>query len=126
LACGWNRKHVEPGQELQNVAAEFRGLNRSKFLPVTLDQDGAVSRVRLDGEVELKRLFVDALASGRELRVRLEGATALDIAIFQLLWVAQREAARAGMEFSVEGQVPEEIVRAMAEAGLDAFSGGPG
>jgi len=101
-------------------------------LPVTLDQDGAVSRLRLDGEVdigaalELKGLVVDALASGRELRVRLEGATALDIAIFQLLWVAQREAARAGMEFSVEGQVPEEIVRAMAEAGLDAFSGGPG
>jgi anti-anti-sigma regulatory factor len=100
-------------------------------LPVTLDQGGAISILRLDGDVnieaalELKDLLVHALASGGELRVRLEGATALDIAIFQLLWVARREAAGAEMEFSVEGPVATEIARAMADAGLDAFPVNP-
>jgi len=117
--------------DCRTLQPEFCGLNRSKPLPVALDQDDTISRLQLDGEVdigaalELKGLLVHALAVGQELRVRLDGATALDITIFQLLWVAQREAARAGMEFSVEGQVPAEIALAMADAGLDAFPVNP-
>jgi hypothetical protein len=117
---------VEPDRNLQMVAAGKLAA-QEQALPVTLDRDGAISTVRLDGDVdigaalELKALFVDALASGRELRVRLDGASCLDIAIFQLIWVARREAVRAGLEFSIEGHVPEEIALAMAEAGLEAL-----
>jgi anti-anti-sigma regulatory factor len=104
---------------------------QEQALPVTLDRNDATSTVQLNGDIdigaalELKALFVDALADARELRVQLDGATSLDITIFQLIWVARREAARAGIEFSVEGHVPEKIALALAEAGLEAFQVNP-
>lgn len=96
-------------------------------MPVTLEQNGGLCCIRLEGEVdiasaaELKKLLLQALASGSELRVGLEGATELDITALQLLWAAEREARASGRGFSLAGRVPEEISAAVDEAGLEKF-----
>jgi anti-anti-sigma regulatory factor len=96
-------------------------------VPVTLDQSGAVSMVRLEGEVgigdalELKGALLDGLALRRGLRIDVAVAMALDVTIFQLLWAGRHAAGEAGMEFSVSGPVAQEIVLTMDRAGLEKF-----
>jgi anti-anti-sigma factor len=96
-------------------------------VPVTLDQSEAVCLVRLEGEIdiasaaELKKVLLEALASGRELRVDLERAAELDVTALQLLWAAEREARRSGVGFTLAGRVPEAISAAAGDAGFEAF-----
>jgi anti-anti-sigma regulatory factor len=96
-------------------------------MPVTLDQTGAVSTVRLEGEVgigdaqELKGVLLDGLALRKGLRIDVAVALALDVTIFQLLWAGRHAAGEAGMEFSVCGPVAQEIGLTMDRAGLETF-----
>jgi anti-anti-sigma factor len=96
-------------------------------MAVTLDQSEALCVIRLEGEVgiasaaELKKLLLQALASGRELRVDLEGATELDVTAWQLLWAAEREARGSGVGFALAGRLPEKISAAVRDAGFDEF-----
>jgi anti-anti-sigma regulatory factor len=99
-------------------------------MPVTLAQGEAQCVIRLDGEInigsaaELKKLLLQALASGRELRVDLEHATELDVTALQLLWAAEREARGSSRGFTLAGRVPEEIWAAVVDAGLETFPAG--
>jgi anti-anti-sigma factor len=96
-------------------------------MAVTLDQSEALCVLRLEGEIniasaaELKRLLLQALASGRELRVDLEGATEVDVTALQLLWAGEREARGSGRGFTLAGRVPEEISAAVSDAGFEKF-----
>ena len=71
---------------------------------VTLEQEETLNLLRLEGAVEIgcaaefKGLLAQALASGRALRISLEGATDLDVTAVQLLWAAERKAKKAGVE----------------------------
>jgi anti-anti-sigma factor len=94
---------------------------------ITLDRNESQCLVRLEGEVdissaaELKAILLEALASGRELRVDLERTTELDVAALQLLWAAEREAGGSGVGFSLLGRVPEEISVALSDIGFKNF-----
>lgn len=96
-------------------------------MPVTLDQNENFCLLRLEGEIditsatELKTRLLQALASGRELRIDLEGATDLDVTAMQLLWAAEREARRSGMGMAVTGRIPKEISSATRDAGFENF-----
>jgi anti-anti-sigma factor len=96
-------------------------------MAVTLDQSEARRGIGLDGEInivcaaEMKKLLLQALASGRELRVDLEGATEMDVTALQLLWAAEREARGSGRGFTLAGRVPEEIAATARDAGLEKF-----
>ena len=96
-------------------------------MPVTLAQGEAQCVIRLDGEInigsaaELKKLLLQALASGRELRVDLEHATELDVTALQLLWAVEREARGSSRGFTLAGRVPEEIAATARDAGLEKF-----
>jgi len=96
-------------------------------VPTTMDQNGAISTVRLEGEVdisgavELKARLLEALAAGGEVRLELSAATALDITAYQLIWAVERAAKKAEVAFSIAGPVPEQIVLTMVAAGLESF-----
>jgi anti-anti-sigma regulatory factor len=94
---------------------------------VTLEESEALSLIRLQGAIdigcaaELKKLLLQALGSGREVRVAQQGATDLDVTAVQLLWAAAREAKGAGVKFSLTGPASKEISAALGEAGLQQF-----
>lgn len=96
-------------------------------MPVTLDQSEALCFIRLEGEInitcaaELKKHLLQALSSGKEVRVDLERATELDVTALQLLWAAEREARGSGKGLTLAGRVPEEISRAVNDAGFEKF-----
>jgi anti-anti-sigma factor len=96
-------------------------------MPVTVEERENTSLVHLEGEVniagavELKSLLVNALASGKEMRLALENAAVLDITALQLLYAAERDAARSGVRITLEGSVPEAISAAMTDAGCAKF-----
>jgi anti-anti-sigma factor len=96
-------------------------------LPVTLEQNDAVSVVRLQGAIgidcaaELKELLIQRLKAGSPVRVSLEEATDLDVTAVQLLWAAWREAKSVGVEFALEGQAPGTVRAAFAIAGMGEF-----
>jgi len=101
-------------------------------VPVTVEQIEAVCFIRLEGEVtiayaaELKKVLLEALASGCELRLDMGSATELDISALQLLCAAEREARASGRVFTLEGTVPGEVVATATEAGLEKFPVGNG
>ena len=96
-------------------------------MAIAFDQNESVCLVRLGGEIgigsaaELKKALVEALASGKAMRVDMEEVTELGVNGFQLLWAAAREAKASGKDFSLSGKVPEEILHACREAGLEKF-----
>ena len=98
-----------------------------RSMPVTLDQGEGRCIIRLDGEInigsaaELKKLLLQALACGGELRLDLEHATELDVTAWQLLWAAEREARGCGSGFTLSGPVPGEISAAVVDAGFETF-----
>jgi len=104
----------------------FRNADQRR-VPVTLEQSETLCVIRLNGEInigsaaELKKLLLQALASGRELRVDLEHATELDVTAWQLLWAAEREARGSGRGFTLAGRVPGEISLAVGDAGFEKF-----
>lgn len=96
-------------------------------MPITLNQNEGLCLIRMEGEInissaaELKKLLIEGLASGSELRVDLERATELDVTALQLLWAAEREARGLGAGFTLAGRVPEEISVALSDAGFEKF-----
>ena len=104
------------------------GTAKEKALPVSLEQDGALSLIRLQGAIdigcaqELKELLVRGLITGSEVRVLLAEATDLDVTAVQLLWTARREAKASSVGFAFEGQAPEPVSAALAEAGFESFN----
>lgn len=96
-------------------------------MAVILDQGGAECVIRLEGEVniaaavELKGLLVQALVSGKELRVSVEGATELDITALQLLVALDCDSKRAGTRVVLAGKVPETVATTLLEAGFEKF-----
>ncbi|MFZ1084678.1 MAG: STAS domain-containing protein [Terracidiphilus sp.] len=94
---------------------------------VTLEQSETLNLLRLEGAVgigcaaEFKGLLEQALASGGEVQVSLQGATDLDVTAVQLLWAAGRKAKGGGVEYSIAGAPPEQVVAALSEAGLQQF-----
>jgi anti-anti-sigma regulatory factor len=96
-------------------------------MPATVEEREDASLVRLEGVLdiafaaEMKSVLLNALASKKKLRLTLDGATELDITALQLLYAAERDAAKAGIPFALQGSVPDEISVAMADAGLVKF-----
>jgi len=96
-------------------------------MPVTLEQGEGWCLIRMEGEVDissaadLKKLLIDAVASGKELRVDLERATELDVTALQLLWAAEREARGAVVPVTLAGHLPEAISVAVSDAGFEKF-----
>jgi ABC-type transporter Mla MlaB component len=92
-----------------------------------MEQNDALSLLTLEKAVEigcaaeLKRLLVQALGSGKEVRVSLAAAADLDVTAVQLLWAAARQAKAAGINLSLTEPVPGEIAAALGEAGLNQF-----
>jgi anti-anti-sigma regulatory factor len=97
-------------------------------LPVSLEQDGALSLIRLQGAIdigcaqEFKELLLQGLKAGSEVRVLLANATNLDVTAVELLWAAKREAKASSVGFAFEGQMPEPISAVLAEAGFEVFA----
>ena len=58
---------------------------------------GLEGAIDIASAAELKKLLLEGLNSGREVRVSLAGATDLDVTAVQLLWAAEREASRSGV-----------------------------
>jgi anti-anti-sigma regulatory factor len=98
-----------------------------RILSIAFDDSAAGCVLRLEGEIditcsaELKRMLIEAIASGKEVQVDLAPASDLDVTAVQLLWAASREAEKAGASFAVSGGVPENIGRAVCEAGFENF-----
>jgi len=96
-------------------------------VPVALEQNDGLSLIRLEGAIdigcaaELKGLLVQALGGGKPIGVSLAGATDLDVTAVQLLWAATRQANAAGVGFALEGQAPEQVSAALADAGFERF-----
>lgn len=96
-------------------------------MPVIAEENDGLSRIRLEGAIdigcaaELKRLLVEALDSGEGVRLAIDGAAQLGVTAIQLLWAAEREAARSGVGFGLAGAAPEGMAAALGEAGFERF-----
>ena len=96
-------------------------------MPAMIEEGENTYLVRLEGAIdiasaaEMKSVLLNALTSKKEIRLTLEGATELDITALQVLYAAERDAAKAGIRFALEGSVPDEISAAMTAAGLVKF-----
>lgn len=96
-------------------------------MPVTLDQGEGLCVLRFDGEItishaaDLKVLLVQALASGKNLRLDLQAVTDIDITTLQLLWATERETRGSGCGFVLEGPLLEEVSVTAHDAGFEKF-----
>ncbi len=96
-------------------------------MPLTVECNATHWVLRLEGDfnmmlaAELKGMLVEGLASGKELRVDLEGAGEIDITFLQLLWSAEREAVRAGSGFV--SRVSRTASDQARDAGFEEFPG---
>jgi anti-anti-sigma regulatory factor len=103
-------------------------LRKELVLSVVQEESQELSVIRLGGSVgiasaaELKKLLLQALGSGKEVRVSLESATDLDVTAVQLLWAAGCEAKRPGARFTFIEAMPEEISIALGDAGFEKVS----
>ncbi|MGB7264749.1 MAG: STAS domain-containing protein [Terracidiphilus sp.] len=95
---------------------------------IVLSQSDDACLIGLDGAIdiasaaELKAVLVEALETGKEIRISTAETADLDITAFQLLWAAKREAAQSGVGFALAGPLPEPVRNSLAVMGLD----GPG
>ncbi len=96
-------------------------------MPVTIDQNEAGLRVRVEGEctvtaaAELKSRLLAGLASSQPLEIDLAEAAEIDVSLLQLLWAVAREGAGQGRV--PVSNVSEAARRAALEAGFDGFPG---
>jgi anti-anti-sigma regulatory factor len=94
---------------------------------ITQKQNEDSSSIWLDGAIDsacamdLKVAFLEAFNRGKKIRISLEETTDLDITAFQLLWAAEREATRLGLDFALEGELPEKARSGLAIVGLDGL-----
>lgn len=93
---------------------------------IALNPENDASVLRLDGVIdvavaaELKASLLEAIAAGKAIRVSVDEAAELDVAAFQLLWTAGRQATQAGIGFLVTGQMTEAARETLIAMGLDA------
>ena len=96
-------------------------------MAIALDGSESANVVVLEGTVdissaaELKTALLQALDSGREVRIALDKASYLDLTAVQLLWAAEQQARRTGVAFRISGQIPDLVSTALAEAGFPSF-----
>jgi anti-anti-sigma regulatory factor len=96
-------------------------------MSIALNRPESLSELCLEGAIdiasaaELKDLLIQALGCGTQVRISIDGATALDVTAVELLWAAEREAKRLGLGFSVAGSVSDEISATLDETGLKPF-----
>jgi anti-anti-sigma factor len=96
-------------------------------LAVTLKTSDGTGSICLEGAIdigcaaELKALLMEGLRAGEGMRISMEGVRAMDATAVQLLWAAEREAGGAGVEWALEGQLPEPVAAVLAHAGFEAF-----
>ena len=101
------------------------GAEGELHVAINLEQGGKTSCVRLQGSIdissaeELKRILVDAMKAGEEIRVMLGDATYLDVTAIQLLWAAKQEAGRMGVRWIFGDALPEPVGANLVEAGFD-------
>jgi anti-anti-sigma regulatory factor len=94
---------------------------------VTLERAETQWVLHLEGECsmssasELRGLLREALSAAPELVVDLEAVAAIDVAVLQLLWSAEREAGREKRRFG--SRVPEALAEIARAAGFDRFPG---
>jgi len=85
---------------------------------IDLSLEGAVD---ISCAAELKAALVDALTSGKPVRIVLDRCSALDVTACQLLWAAEREARSLGVELALDGPLPAHLLAALKEVGFDSF-----
>jgi anti-anti-sigma regulatory factor len=96
-------------------------------VPFTVEQTESSSILQLQGTVdiasaaELKQILTDELGPGKSLRVSLSNSTGLDVTAVQLLYAAHRAAKATGTDFAYQGQLPEQVVSALTQAGFENF-----
>jgi anti-anti-sigma factor len=92
---------------------------------IVLEQGEKTSCVRLKGPVdissaeELKKILMNALKAGGEIQVMLGDSTYLDVTAIQLLWAAQREAARMGVRWIFGDALLEPVRSNLDDAGFN-------
>ena len=97
-------------------------------MPVAIEQSAENSTVLLSGDVgigaarELRGALIEALTSGRGLRIDLSGVTSLDVTTLQLLWAAERAAAKDGTKLLLNRPIPKGVEQAMNLAGLKGLA----
>ena len=93
---------------------------------IRIEQAGTAHLLVLDGVIdisaaaELKAAIVELIATEKNIDVSIEAATGIDVAAYQLLWAANREAAQLGTKLALAGKIPESVRNTLAEMGLDA------
>lgn len=98
---------------------------REPVLPVTKEQNETDYQIHLEGTVnlssaeELKGLLIEGFASQRNLRLNLSNLQETDITVMQLLWAAEREAERLGVNIS--GSVSDMAKAAASDVGFARF-----
>jgi anti-anti-sigma factor len=96
-------------------------------LPITLEDLEFGCVVRLRGVIdiglasELKETLIQALDSGRELRIDLGEVTEVDVTALQLLWAADQAAHQSGARLGVCEPIPENVLESLQLAGLENF-----
>ena len=96
-------------------------------MPIALYEGRTRCVIRLDGDIditcsdELKRTLIEAISTRKELQVDLARTTDLDVTAIQLLWAATREAEKTGASFGVTGQIPENLIGTVRDAGFEKF-----
>jgi anti-anti-sigma regulatory factor len=98
-----------------------------EFVPFTLEQSGELCEIRASGVVNIagaadwKQCLLQALASGKEILLRLEMGSEMDVTALQLLWAAEREARALARRFTVARPIPEEVAITVKNAGFEKF-----
>jgi anti-anti-sigma regulatory factor len=96
-------------------------------LPITYTQGDDSVAIQLEGVVdivcaaELKKSLLDALNSGKPVRVSLDQCTDFDVTGFQLLWAAAREAKSQHIDFALASPIPPPILDSLKHVGFDNF-----
>ena len=94
-------------------------------MPVILEQDETLSRLRLEGSIaiagaaELKTELAEALERALPVSISLESAAEIDVTGVQLFLAASRAFRSAGLAFTLDGELPEQLLEPLHAAGLD-------
>ena len=87
-----------------------------------IDLEGPIA---IPSAVELKSIILQGLASGQKLCFDLQSASELDITALQLLWATERAAGIRGIQVTLCGQIPDNLLSAALDAGFETFPVGP-
>jgi len=123
---------VEYSFTSQSVADRFGEVGKRSGVSIVLEQSESCSVLRLEGAIdiaaaaELKQMLLKALepavqAASNEVCLSLEGATDLDVTAVQLLYAARCRAKASGVEWLIDADVPEQLLCALNETGLQQY-----